>query len=639
MPQNNYDRRFYGNNGGNYGTTPKEATAPYNFVPLPLEPVPSPLSLFLTEKDSGTGKVRLNFSKYADYIAENGKYDGVIDFEITALTPLFIGDGNGNFFAPGGVPTIPGSTIRGMVKNYLKILSCGTMRSANNEDITSRHLYFRDMASTCRSLKSHYEDKLVIKGSKKRSSKTKASAGFFARLKNGEYVIYPAELDYGHYMGRSDMESKSGSKENPGRIHCSSDNKVELHSGPMPNKKTYYIFSISSWDNPIKVPESVITDYKNDITRKGHNLLSQDQSIHDKYKPASGKGFSLLKPCFYIAETKNNEKEVIHFGAAKFYRIAYDNDIGKSIIPAVLNNNLIIDFAEAIFGRKEDFASRIFFEDASIQQGNLLKKHLPHNLMSPNPTSFQLYLEQESQDNLSHWDSFGAKIRGYKLYWHRNTDNGSWKFTDGKDQKVDKMQEMQPAPIGSKFKGRIRFKNLSKEELGAILAVLNLGSSENGNKGRFKIGMGKPLGMGSIEFKCNSFQLINRKTRYSSLFADCDWKSGFYSEEIKSFTDVFENYVKEYINKKIGNTYKYDEVKETLAIMMDWFAKPNNSKTAYMPLDEDIYDRFKKRAVLPKPGKIVNRIPKSTPVKKQMLSKLPPPPFLVRRRDDHSAKK
>ena len=580
------------NNGDNRPTPP--ATAPYNFVPLPMEPVPSPLSLFLTEKDSATGKVKLNFSKYADYIAENGKYDGVIDFEITALTPLFIGDGTGKFFAPDGKPMIPGSTIRGMVKNYLKILSCGTMRSANNEDITSRHLYFRDMASTCRSLKSHYEDKLVIKGSKKRSSKTKASAGFFARLKSGEYVIYPAELGYGHY-GRSDMESKSRSKENIGRIYYSSGNEVELHSGPIPNKKTYYIFSISSWDHPIKVSDSVITDYKNDIARKGHNLLSQDQSIHDKYEPASGKEFSLLKPCFYIEENK----KVKHFGASKFYRIPYDMAIEDSI-PSSLKNENIIDFAEAIFGRNEDFASRIFFEDASIIDNPALEPESEAHsipLMEPKPTSFQFYLEQKKQtdqSNLKHWDSGDTKIRGYKLYWHKKIGKDGWVL---KGKKVEKTLPIHPVPKDSKFKGRIRFKNLSEIELGALITVLSLGDSRFSD-GRFKIGMGKPIGLGSIDFRCKELKKINRAERYSVLFnSDGNWESSLSDiKDAEAFKSKFESYMK----GKTGDNY--GRVLSALKIMMLFDNKINPEDIEYMALGDD---RFKKRIPLPYPKEII----------------------------------
>ena len=41
--------------------------------------------------------------------------------------------------------------------------------------------------------------------------------------------------------------------------------------------------------------------------------------------------------------------------------------------------------------------------------------------MGPNPTSFQLYLEQDvdNHSTYNHWGHEGASIRGYKMYWHQ----------------------------------------------------------------------------------------------------------------------------------------------------------------------------------------------------------------------------
>ena len=83
-----------------------------------------------------------------------GKHSGYIQLDIEALTPLFVGgeeikDKNNNvigmdFFAPVGEKIIPGSTIRGMVKNIFKIVTCGAMRPV--EDFNDRRLFFRCVA-------------------------------------------------------------------------------------------------------------------------------------------------------------------------------------------------------------------------------------------------------------------------------------------------------------------------------------------------------------------------------------------------------------------------------------------------------------------------------------------------------------
>ena len=103
------------------------ATAAYNFVPLPDEMLHAEIKPAATDEE-----------RKANYIAhvqpkgtnENDeRLTGYLDIELKAETPLFIGIGNSEkFFSPTGAPRIPGSTLRGMTKNLVKILTCGAMR-------------------------------------------------------------------------------------------------------------------------------------------------------------------------------------------------------------------------------------------------------------------------------------------------------------------------------------------------------------------------------------------------------------------------------------------------------------------------------------------------------------------------------
>ncbi|MDD7678412.1 MAG: RAMP superfamily CRISPR-associated protein, partial [Anaerovibrio sp.] len=84
------------------------AEAPYNFVPLISEVV--------------TGEIdEVSQTAYKEHVLAHGKNTGYIDLEITSKSPLFIGGNGEKFFAPSGKPMIPGSSIRGMVKNLFKI--------------------------------------------------------------------------------------------------------------------------------------------------------------------------------------------------------------------------------------------------------------------------------------------------------------------------------------------------------------------------------------------------------------------------------------------------------------------------------------------------------------------------------------
>jgi len=299
-----------------------------------------------------------------------------------------------------------------------------------------------------------------------------------------------------------------------------------------------------------------------------------------------------------------------------------------------LKSDDITDFAEAIFGKESKWASRVFFEDAVLDKGQgdiFVEEASPKILASPKPTAFQLYLEQPKEENtkleeLKHWDNEDALIRGYKLYWHRNSpDNSTKKYSWNEGKAINDTQHtiIKPIKRNIKFKSRIRFENLTKEELGALLFVLDLPENHY-----HKIGMGKPLGLGSIEIKPSLF-IVDRKKRYTSLFNNDTWNLGDEDKtgEINDFKEVFEKYILRNIsyNDK-GNASSLWETPrlKQLKIMLNW----NNTeitdwlkKTRYLMIEcphkdidydcicsdsnKDVCNEYRDRPVLPKPEKMI----------------------------------
>ena len=136
---NNSRNNRNGNNnrrGNHNNNTPasveRNAEAPYNFVPLISEVVAGEIA-------------EVSQAAYKEHVLAHGKNTGYIDLEITSKSPLFIGGNGEKFFAPSGKPMIPGSSIRGMVKNLFKIITCGSMRPG--EDIEDKTIYFRGLAA------------------------------------------------------------------------------------------------------------------------------------------------------------------------------------------------------------------------------------------------------------------------------------------------------------------------------------------------------------------------------------------------------------------------------------------------------------------------------------------------------------
>lgn len=179
------------NKGGNAAAKTKKdkliytAEAPYNFVPLLAEMVPGEIG----EADAAA---------YSEHVRSQGKNTGYLDLTITAKTPLFIGGNGESFFAPTGTPMIPGSTMRGMVKNIFKIVTAGAMRSG--EDVQKRHLYSRGMAAKG-SFGAYYSNRMIeMKSVTNKDGKTEQKAfskvkpGFLIKIKGkSQYFVCPAQ--------------------------------------------------------------------------------------------------------------------------------------------------------------------------------------------------------------------------------------------------------------------------------------------------------------------------------------------------------------------------------------------------------------------------------------------------------------
>ena len=184
--------KFYGDLKNTYPKTKPDdiATAPYNFIPLPDNILVSPMNEAIsTEISSGNDeKFRAAF---CNYIESTEKLNGYIDLNLKTKTPLFIGGNGENTFAPTGEIIIAGSTIRGMVKNLFKIITCGTMRGG--EEVTSRHLYYRCMmapnsAPFNKFLHETYVNKMASTDSRGNIKKN-TKPGFLVKREN-QYYIY-----------------------------------------------------------------------------------------------------------------------------------------------------------------------------------------------------------------------------------------------------------------------------------------------------------------------------------------------------------------------------------------------------------------------------------------------------------------
>ncbi|MBK9404463.1 MAG: TIGR03986 family CRISPR-associated RAMP protein [Ignavibacteria bacterium] len=521
---------------------------------------------------------------------------GYIGLSITTLTPMYIRDNkdlnvdentiNSDFFSPAnGKLRMPGSSFRGMLRNLVEIVSFG--KFGNFDD---KRLYMRGFAD--KTLGKEYRAYNMSAFSAGRVTYNMNSG---LLLKNGnQYVIKDS--------GKPAQVTKENSKIKIGSSGTEFNfydvgNEYIVVPGKMSKDRDWVITKPVSGCKEIVLLKMDIDDYKNDENRTDRvNLLE---------KLSSMKGGV---PCFYIQWKDENNTTRTTFGHTGMFRLPYRRTIGEHI-PDVLKDKKVLDIAEAIFGNETRFSGRIFVEDSFCHNSNkseiLIGETHPKILSGPKPTTFQHYLTQISEDvrELKHYNPDSEEklsaIRGNKLYWHKAESEG-WKETNQVSESDKQHTKINPVRKDTIFTGRIRFDNLSDVELGALLFALDL------PKGCLhKIGMGKPLGLGSIKIT-PTLHLSDREKRYTDLFAE--WSENFkeLNEDNNTIND-FKNKFAEYVLKQLNgdseeytfkNLWDEDRMKE-LKRMLDWENKPGKDLTRYMTIQPE--NEFKNRPVLPRP--------------------------------------
>ncbi|WP_051654174.1 TIGR03986 family CRISPR-associated RAMP protein [Persephonella sp. KM09-Lau-8] len=596
---------------------PETSKAPYNFVPLNKEVVlldkiaDIPVEVFNGKEE--------NLADYKGFSTYHSSLNtGYIEIEIEALTPIYIRDGldeeevkegkeskdKSEFFNINGVPKIPGSSLRGMIRTLVEIVSFGKFK--NFED---KRLYFRAVGDKT-SFGKYYRE--LLDGKVNGEQKYEIFAGLLKKEGRRQYSIYrfknkkfyrvkvkwtgdksfkikDKELKIFNYYNISfDPKSAKSGKNSYSQKHPIVENIVFTQNSKFKpaylvasgklgkQKRTQWILDKEKSGDIDRLSLENIEEYQSDTDRKSINVLERKEY-----------------PVFYLKE--KNRNRIKAFGHTRYFRVPYEKKISEHI-PEKLKDDERPDFAEAIFGKEGKWAGRVYFEDAVlISGGESLGEKIPRILAAPKPTAFQHYLEQKGVHGKerNHWDT-NVLIRGYKLYWHKDINKNPQYWLASKEEKEKKnvITKINPLNTGAKFKGKIRFENLTDEELGALLFVLDLPENHY-----HKIGMAKPLGLGSIKITPKLY-LIDTQKRYESLFEDDNWNLGIKEVDIDEFKSKFENFIK--IKSKMehpSSLWEHERLKELKAILNwentkqeDWL-----EKTDYQELKE-----FRDRKILGK---------------------------------------
>lgn len=385
---------------------------------------------------------------------------------------------------------------------------------------------------------------------------------------------------------------------------------VLVKTGRMNNKHMHFVFNMPVEDEKlfINVPRELELEYQEQFTEGQKGVLGSNKGI-----------FQENQPVFFLLQDDN----LVFLGHAQNFRIPYSHS-PRDFVPRDVRDPSTTDLAEAMFGyvptddgeRKDTrhaYAGRVFVDDAPLLSGENLAPNEPDTpdksyitpriLASPKPTTFQHYLVQENEEReqLKHYASTpetDTVIRGHKLYWHQEQARKDTLEHDGQPQswlhriredpskKTDQSSQhtgMAPLAPGATFKVTLRFENLSDGELGALLWIVQLASDEGY---RLKLGMGKPLGMGSVRFTDATVIRSDRKQRYSTLFDAQDtstWETGeakMTEDDQKRCIEAFQEYV---LDKSCIQAPSFDKLPriQLLKLLLSWPGPAHDGRYEY----------------------------------------------------------
>jgi len=554
--------------GRNYNQPTLDAiTSAYNFVPLSKDIFPLP-EKWIEETSH-------------DIPLKDGVC-GTLSLKINTHTPILIGQQSTNnereikpFYLPDGSLSIPGSSLRGMIRNVMEIVSFGKMHFVDD------HRYgVRDLQA------SFYQKQLSEQAGSKRY-KPLSKAGWlvfnkdesswqivpcnYARVEQ-QKIIDSLKPNYWVKISNRDRpESKDKYDKwlkNKGTLKINFDSTEETFHSHSQGKQLFYskvtnlgsgsqqghlvftgqpgrqkhmefIFKPGDATKPINISKTVMKGF----------LHIYSESKHWKYLKRSKK-FPQGIPVFYLMAKES--QEISSLGLSQMYRLAYKHSIGEVIDNTNKKHrrNNDMDLVELIFGTvdeddgKQSLKSRVSFSVAQHLQGDKKQGYHETVLNEPKPTYYPNYIVQEHSNgklkgnNYTTFMDNGVKIRGWKRYPVRPSNKVSVTPLDPKTKAKSKAWvKLNPIQGEQMFSAKMRFHNLRKEELGALIYCLTWGGRSNL---RHVIGMGKPFGFGQISFSIDfeNSHIISNDTQ--NILEKKDYEDYLKTSQ-KAFIDMMES--------------------------------------------------------------------------------------------------
>lgn len=528
----------------------RKAHAPYNFVPLPENKILTALE----QEETLPGHDKMDPQRKT----------GEIKITLTACTPVFVSDGNKNdphFFRTAGKQyAIPGSTVRGIARENMQILSLSPLHL--KDDFMDFQIYFRQFAGrkddVTGDLKEYYKTQLKIRpidGQPYTSMAVNVKSGWIRREK-GDYYVSPTREPYlrvsrqhpdvkqfeisfpelSDEKERSAAETRANNARvvevlytddgqgNVKQIFKPSDPAAReleprkkqgalLYTGKTVGKVAKNcIYLFPEPDDAAKaerMSDEDVLSYREDFENRRNNLNAYyDPSFWEL--PREGQ----RKPVFYLKTDGH-----LYCGMTQFLRIGYKYPLSGGLPDYEVNVEDIVDYPRAILGfvsQKESWRSRVSFSDCLEATGRQEMEPIQMILAQPKPSWYPGYVVPDG-NRAVHYNQEGKimahagdeaakagfRLRGFKQYWLKEPV-----ATSVASDKKKVGTTIRPMPVGTQFTGTVRYHDLTPAELGLLLWSLRLGL-EGLQEGKSEpcyqtIGMGKPYGYGRMQLTIDS---------------------------------------------------------------------------------------------------------------------------------------
>jgi CRISPR-associated protein (TIGR03986 family) len=490
-------------------------TAPFNFVPL---------------------SDKVFFPDWAEDVSHDIPFEdaqsGSIDITITAKSPIFIRNhssdkenSSSEFCNYNGEYYIPATSVKGMVRNVLEIMSFSKMNQFDDDtyavrDLSSaRNFYMTQMQQPifCGWLQKK-QDGYVIEdcGTPARIRHEEIDKAFqidFASKFKKEGFLKTSEYKY-QLLDGTNKKIKVGerykSATNPKydkRLFCKYDPQGEegtlvVTGQPTPRKDT-------GKKGDGKGFEFVFFQAKKELTVKKEVMENFLFAYFDKRttEPKESPDWTFWKkkleggekvPVFFQKENG----QVAHFGLSYLYKLPYKHSIKDGLTELHFDKRL--DLAQTIFGytdKKYALKGRVQFSHFKAENNAQVLQKRTEILGTPRASYYPIYIKQQDGNLFTtYMDDFS--IAGWKRY-PIHQGNKTTKTEDTGNTKVG--TTFAPLNSGVIFKGKLRYHNLKRVELGAILSALTF---HNTKECYHNIGMAKSLGYGKIDIKLNGIEKL-----------------------------------------------------------------------------------------------------------------------------------